>query len=298
MNNQEPIERLRLFVPCERQPEDVPVRNEWVDNPKDGSFAAAFGFGTVDKEGMQRIDRAAGALVLYCPFDLASGRDDALALIRKLPSALAVRVEQSKLGWEREPWLRLIGDSKPSSWHRAGVVMLTGKENVQSCGMHAFSLPDSRVETGGAAPAMQSLLTTLNTYQLAEDPVLLSGATFSPTADEPRRVLERWPDLGYPPSSPCHNPYGVWRLGTGGLGRPQPELTPVFVPTLVSILAAAAKKSGRPLSRAEVEALRDGSPCIAMKHRDAKNMEQARGYADLNPALAWEQWEAHRAARD
>jgi len=33
---------------------------------------------------------------------------------------------------------------------------------------------------------------------------------------------------------------------------------------------------------------------IAMKPRDARAMELQRGYADLDPELAWEQWQVAR----
>ncbi|MBS2032016.1 MAG: hypothetical protein JST54_29225 [Deltaproteobacteria bacterium] len=72
----------------------------------------------------------------------------------------------------------------------------------------------------------------------------------------------------------------------------------VFVPSLAATLGAVETKNGRPLTREELEKLRDKSPCIAMKPRDAQEMERARGYADLDPELAWEQWQAYRANKD
>jgi len=38
-----------------------------------------------------------------------------------------------------------------------------------------------------------------------------------------------------------------------------------------------------------------------VEHRRAQEMERARGYADIDPELAWEQWcvvRANRVARD
>ncbi len=53
--------------------------------------------------------------------------------------------------------------------------------------------------------------------------------------ETPRRVLERWPDAEYPPGHPCHNPYGVWRVGpAGGVGGGVSELVPVFAPSLAA----------------------------------------------------------------
>jgi len=61
---------------------------------------------------------------------------------------------------------------------------------------------------------------------------------------------------------------------------------------------AVEEKEGVPLTREQVESLRDKCPCMAMKHQVAKEMERSRGYADLDPSLAWEQWQAYRAASE
>jgi hypothetical protein len=42
--------------------------------------------------------------------------------------------------------------------------------------------------------------------------------------------------------------------------------------------------------------MRDESICIEMSPRNAQQMERKRGYADLEPALAWEQWQIARIA--
>jgi hypothetical protein len=43
-----------------------------------------------------------------------------------------------------------------------------------------------------------------------------------------------------------------------------------------------------------VKAIRDESTCIAMKPRDAQQIERKRGYANLDLTLAWEQWQIVR----
>src|SRR5262249_40852182 len=122
-----------------------------------------------------------------------------------------------------------------------------------------------------------------------------SGQTFTPARDIPRRVVERWPDTRYPSGHGCHNPYGVWRVGPpGGTARSLGELVPVFIPALQVLLAALEDKSKKPLRTKEVEATRDNGACIAMEPRDAQRHERERGYADLDPELAWEQWKLVR----
>ena len=209
--------------------------------------------------------------------------------------ALAVRIEQSKLGWDVARWLELFSADEPFAWHRGAVAFLGGPDAMQSCGMHAFSLPDVRVPLDGKPGELHRLASILNVYQLAEDPVIRSGQTFSPDASIPRRVVERWPDVEYPPQHACHNPYGVWRLGpSGGTARPLAELVPTFMPPLRVLLAALEDKHKKPLSKQEVEAIRDEGVCIAMEPRDVQRLERSRGYADFDPELVWEQWQLVR----
>ncbi len=212
--------------------------------------------------------------------------------------ALAVRLEQSKLGWDVARWVELFSSDDPSAWHRGAVAFLEQDGSIQSCGMHAFSLPDVRVRLDGDRPAAHALASILDLYQLVEDPVIRSGETFTPERGAPRRVIERWPDTENPPGHPCHNPYGVWRVGPpGGTARPMGKLVPTFIPTLGAMLGALEERHGKPLTRAQVEAARDGAPCIALAPRDVQKLERRRGYADLDPELVWEQWQLVRAQR-
>ncbi|GAA1035622.1 hypothetical protein GCM10009557_43900 [Virgisporangium ochraceum] len=266
---------------------------EWVDN--DGSFGEAFGYGTMSAQEQSAVADAGSALVLDLPVYLDAAAPALAALIGALgdAGALGVRLEQSKLGWSVAHWIRVLHSGDPWMLYRCAVVTLRDGDGSRSCGMHAFGLPDAQIQ---APPSdADELLGPLNVYQLAEDPVLVSGDTFAPDAQTPRRRLERWPDDGYPPGHPCHNPFGVWRLGAeGGTADPRSDLRPVFIPALVAVLTAAEQNAGRPLRRDEVENLTDRGACIMMTHDDAKKLERSRGYADLEPELAWRQWQVVR----
>lgn len=268
---------------------------DWADN--DGGFGQAFSFGNVPDETVQRIDAAPGAMILQWHADLRDGRQEIVGVIARLgkAGALGVRVEQSKMGWETSRWLELVGDDDPWSWHRAAVTFLRGDEAMQSCGMHAFSLPDVLVHIDEDPDALQELASVLNVYQLAENPLLLSGQTFAPDAETPRRVVERWPDTQYPQGHLCHNPYGVWRLGrAGGTAHPPSEPALVFMPALSVLLTAREETLGRALTQEEVDAERDKAPRVAMEYRDAQTLERSRGFADIDPELAWAQWQLLR----
>lgn len=305
----ESITRVTLFVPGVPSSEaawrgalkgcDPPPEVEWVEN--DGEFGKAFSFGTVEPEVIERLEATPGALVMHWPVDLRDGREVIVAAVEHLREvgAIAVRIEQSKLGWEVSRWLELFSSDEPFAWHRGAVTFLGGDGALQSCGMHAFSLPDVMVKLDGDQAALAELATALDVYQIAEDPMMRSGQTFAPDRDTPRRVVERWPDTGYPAGHACHNPYGVWRLGPpGGTARSVSELVMTFIPSLAAILTALEQKRGKPLTKKEVEHARDEGACIAMEPRDAQRMERERGYADLDPELAWEQWKTLRARGD
>jgi hypothetical protein len=144
----------------------------------------------------------------------AAAHRPALARALEARGALAIRIEQSKLGFPIARWLQLVEADDPWALYRLAVVVLGGKTEAATCGMQFFSLPDAQVslDRGFDAAAANALLGVLNVYQIAEDPLLLSGHTFSPDAESPRRG----PDANYPPGDTCHNPFGVWRLGPPG----------------------------------------------------------------------------------
>jgi hypothetical protein len=266
---------------------------EWEEN--DGSFGEAFGHGTMSAQEQRAVAGAGSALILDLPVYLDAAAAAVATLIAALgdAGALGVRLEQSKLGWPVAHWLRALEGGNPWELYRCAVVVLQDGDVSQSCGMHAFGLPDARVE----APQAEAnrILGELNVYQLAEEPVLVTGDTFRPDLETPRRRLERWPDDGYPPGHPCHNPFGVWRLGAeGGTADPRGELRPVFIPALVALLTAAETQAGRRLRREEVERVTSEGTCMMMPHDHARQLERSRGYADLEPELAWRQWQVLR----
>ncbi len=287
--------RLTLFVPGEQRLTDTQLNGEWIENPLDGSFGQAFSFGTVDPELVEEIDRAPGALLVELTDDLLEGRQKVLEVVKLLQAqgALAIRLEQSKLGWTVKRWLEVLASDDPYELHGLTTMMLTSGTHVTTCGMHAFSLPEACIELDEELDEDEgrAFLAALNAYQIGEDPLLLSGQTFTPDEETPKRPLERWPDDRYPPSHWCHNPFGVWHLGpAGGKGTPQPELHFQFIPALVTVLAALERQEGA-LTRQQVEAIRDKAACMAVSHRDAQKLERSRGYADIDPELVWEQWQ-------
>jgi hypothetical protein len=66
-------------------------------------------------------------------------------------------------------------------------------------------------------------------------------------------------------------------------------ITPV--PALVAVLLAKEKEKGAPLTKEEVEEITDKAACIAMPRHAREKVDEARGYDDIDPEQAWEQWQ-------
>jgi len=69
-------------------------------------------------------------------------------------------------------------------------------------------------------------------------------------------------------------------------------ITPV--PALVAVLLAKEKEKGAPLTQTEVEEITDKAECIAMPRHARQKVDESRGYQDIDPERAWEQWQEVR----
>lgn len=79
------------------------------------------------------------------------------------------------------------------------------------------------------------------------------------------------------------------------------ELVPVFIPALVALLIRAEQLKGSPLTEAQVVAIRDNADCMMLPAATKADIEEERGYADIDPERCWEEWLLVRAetpARD
>jgi hypothetical protein len=255
--------------------------------------------GRLPDELMEAIGKAGRAALVEVAASLASEPTTFGRLGRALwqEGGLAVRLEGSGAASEWEPWLARVESAAPEAIYAASVLVVQGSnEEYFTCGMHQFDLPDSQIVMADSAAAID-WLDTFNIFQLAERPTLGSGHTVSPAHGSARRALERWPDHRHHPEDGRYNPFGIWRHVHPVEARVKArELVPVIMPSLVAVLAAKERESGVPLTSAEVAAIVARSPCIAMKLPHAIALERSRGYADLEPELAWEQWELVRRA--
>lgn len=271
-----------------------------VEVVEDDQLAEGFSWGRTGPlpgELVGRIGACTRAALIECGHLLNEDPAKVAELGRALRDAggLAVRMEASGAASAWEPWLEHLESGTPSSVYASAVLIVKDDDDVMfTCGMHHFDLPDAQIAMSDPAEAMD-WLDVFCVYQLAEQPALASGHTFRPNADIARRTIERWPDHRHPPADGRHNPFGVWRFREPGVaGIAAGQLVPTIVPSLVSVLMAAEGSKGRPLTQREVEELVANSPAIAMEPRVALELERSRGYADIEPELAWEQWQIVR----
>jgi hypothetical protein len=71
-------------------------------------------------------------------------------------------------------------------------------------------------------------------------------------------------------------------------------LVPTPIPALVVILLNKEKRKGSPLTEGEVIEIRDKAACIMLPLSEKRAMEEARGYADIDPEFAQPQWQEAR----
>jgi len=79
--------------------------------------------------------------------------------------------------------------------------------------------------------------------------------------------------------------------------RPNPgNFTLQYIPALVALLTRAEELNREPLTRPQVEAIRDGASVMVVPPDMAKALDAKRGN-DIDPKHAWDQWQEARQQR-
>lgn len=267
---------------------------------EDARLADGFSWGRQGRLPVEVVDRV-GALGRAALIEYGARLDEhpkrVAALGRALRDAggVAVRMEASGAASVWEPWIEHLETGFASRVYASAVLLVGDKAGTFfTCGMHHFDLPDAEVTMSDAREATD-WLDAFCVYQLAEQPGLASGHTFAPNATAQRRPFDRWPDHRHHPDDGRHNPFGLWRFRQPGAAGPAVgKLVPTIIPPLVSVLLAQERSKGTPLTRHEVEEIVTKSPAMMMEPRHVLALERARGYADIEPELAWPQWQIVR----
>lgn len=69
------------------------------------------------------------------------------------------------------------------------------------------------------------------------------------------------------------------------------------VPSLVATLLNRERLKGSPLTEDEAIQIRDNCPSIAMPSAVARQVDESRGYLDIDPENCWEEWQRVRLER-
>jgi hypothetical protein len=76
------------------------------------------------------------------------------------------------------------------------------------------------------------------------------------------------------------------------------QLTPVFMPSLVSVLLRHEQDKGLPLTEQEVLSIRDKAVAVMIPRSATTPIFEQRGYDDIEPERCWEQWQDIRKQFD
>lgn len=73
----------------------------------------------------------------------------------------------------------------------------------------------------------------------------------------------------------------------------------VHVPALVAVLLNAENERGRPLTEPEVLDIAENAAAMVVRPQDVPVLVETRGYQDIDPENAWQEWQGfRRSARD
>lgn len=143
---------------------------------------------------------------------------------------------------------------------------------------------------------------------------------FSLSTEEVRRELGTPSATGGPVDDPVLGASGAWDLFPLGDGTVhvqyrvdgsgievvtfmRPDVVPVTddhliitpVRSLVATLLNREEAKGSPLSEEEVRAITQNAPSIAMPEAARSAVDEERGYLDIDPENAWEEWQVVRS---
>ncbi len=168
----------------------------------------------VTEDTLHQLDAHSSVLYLLAEGGSAdkarSAMDFGLGLLNA--GGIGVNVETAGVAHNPADWKGMSETKTPWDLMRVRRGVASGDETTYSCGMHNFGLRD--VLWTGELPKDEAarLVNRFALYELAEEPTLNDGETFSLTADSPRYRLRAESCTMFPPSDTFYNPYGMWRL--------------------------------------------------------------------------------------
>lgn len=123
---------------------------------------------------------------------------------------LGVKIETTGIAHSPKLWHEITTSKPLNGLHYAFAIYLTG-EQVYSCGMQNFGIPDAIVKNDPNENCTE-LLRIFTWYLLSESPDIREGNTFSIAADAPVYKIFRHEGIEYGEDSLFSNHFGTWEL--------------------------------------------------------------------------------------
>ncbi|MEI7377209.1 hypothetical protein [Dickeya chrysanthemi] len=73
-------------------------------------------------------------------------------------------------------------------------------------------------------------------------------------------------------------------------------MTIIFIPALITLLTIQEEKAGKPLTKEDVENIRDNATAISVPEDIAIIMTTERGYNDISAENVWDEWISFKAS--
>jgi len=106
---------------------------------------------------------------------------------------LGIKVETCGKAFRPAAWNTFVNSAIELRYYMAFVILLISEEDnfIYSCGMHNLGLRDTICDHTDDIQDIANLIEIFSVYQLAENPVITDGQTFSPRAGAPvYRIIE------------------------------------------------------------------------------------------------------------
>lgn len=127
---------------------------------------------------------------------------------------LGIKVETCGKAFNASAWKTFTDSTIELRYYMAFVILLISTEDnyIYSCGMHNIGLRDTICDYNGNINDVANLIEVFSVYQLAENPVIKDGQTFSPQAGAAvYRIIES-ECIFYEKEHRFYNPYGMYYL--------------------------------------------------------------------------------------
>ena len=169
--------------------------------------------GKISQSTLDAIEQHESVVYLHFPIDIQAERARLIKFTKLLQQlgGHAIKVESAGAAHSWDRWFNLLNGSLFDLYCSA-VVLIGDKDHFYSCGMHHFNLPECAVPTTSDVGEAADLMNRFNFWQIAENPTMKSGHTFSLSKDEPKWRLVLESDDRHETEHPFFNPNGVWVL--------------------------------------------------------------------------------------